>query len=780
MTTRFFGAPIKRNEDKKLLTGQALFIDDVELPGMLHVAFLRSQVAHARIQHIDVSRALKRPGVVAVFTADDLGAYWKPGPLLVPPPPISGIVFNQRTQVPLAKDKVRHVGEPLAIVVAESRYIAEDALDDIEVDLEILRAVVDLEHGLGTSSVHVHDDLGSNISAHVRQIKGDYRCAVAKADLVLKRRFHYEHGISSPIETRGVVAQWDAKADKLTVWDTTQAPVVIRDGLAAMLGLSERQVRVVAPFIGGGFGPKIMMFYPEEVALPWISMRLNRPVKWIEDRLEHFFATTHERGQIHDAEIAVDSQGRILGIKDVFLHDTGAYNPYGLTVPINSQCTLLGPYVVPAYDSTFTAVFTNLPIVTPYRGAGRQHGVFVIERLLDLAAGELNIDPAEIRRRNLIPPDAFPYSNEIIYQDFQPLEYDSGNYEPVLDKALETVGYNHFIKHEQPKLRAQGRCVGMGVACYVEGTGIGPYEGAKVQVQANGKVSVATGIGTQGQGHFTSFAQIAADQLGVDVTEVDVVTGDTDQFYWGAGTFASRGAVVAGNAVNEAARVVRQKALKLASDAFECSEDDLVIADGKVSIVGIPQKFIRLGELAQRANPMRGAVKPGTEPGLEATQYFGPPSGATANGVHAVILEIDPLTFELKILKYVVVHDCGTVINPMILAGQIHGGVAQGIGNAFYEKLSFDDQGQLLNASLADYLLPTALEVPRMELDHTVTPLNPLGIKGAGEAGAIPVGPLFAQAIEDALDLKRKEVELLEIPLSPSRLFELTRMADQP
>ncbi len=522
-----------------------------------------------------------------------------------------------------------------------------------------------------------------------------------------------------------------------------------------------------------------MMFYPEEVALPWISMRLNRPVKWIEDRLEHFFATTQERGQIHDAEIALARDGRILGIKDVFLHDTGAYDPYGLTVPINSQCTLLGPYVVPAYDSTFTAVFTNLPIVTPYRGAGRQHGVFVMERLLDLAAHELNIDPAEIRRRNLIPSDAFPYKNEIIYQDFQPLEYDSGNYEPVLDKALAAIGYNEFTTNEQPRLRAQGRHVGIGLACYVEGTGIGPYEGAKVQVQANGKVSVATGIGTQGQGHFTSFAQIVADQLGVDVTEVDVVTGDTDQFYWGAGTFASRGAVVAGNAVNEASRVVRQKALKLASDAFECSEDDLVLADGKVSITGIPEKFIRLGELAQRANPMRGAVKPGIEPGLESTQYFGPPSGATANGVHAMIVEVDPQIFELKILKYVVVHDCGTVINPMILAGQIHGGVAQGIGNAFYEKLAFDDQGQLLNASLADYLLPTALEVPRMELDHTTTvsPLNPLGVKGAGEAGAIPVGPLFAQAIEDALQLKQNEVELLEIPLSPSRLFELVQKA---
>jgi carbon-monoxide dehydrogenase large subunit len=776
MSTRTFGQPVKRNEDRRLLTGQALFIDDVELPGMLHVAFLRSQVAHAKILRVDVSKALQRPGVVAAYTANDLGDYWRPGPLLVPPPPIAGIVFNERTQVPLAKHKIRHVGEPLAIVIAESRYIAEDALDDIDVELETLGAVVDLETALRAGSPLVHDDLRSNVSAHVRQVKGHYAAAAAKADRVIKRRFHYEHGISSPIETRGVVAQWDGRANQMTIWDTTQAPVFIRNGLAGMLGLNERQVRVIAPFVGGGFGPKIMMFYPEEVLLPWVSIKLNRPVKWIEDRLEHFFATTHERGQIHDAEIALTADGRILGIKDVFLHDGGAYDPYGLTVPINSQCTLLGPYIVPAYDSTFTAVFTNLPIVTPYRGAGRQHGVFVMERLLDLAAHELKIDRTEIRRRNLIPSDAFPYNNEIIFQDFAPLQYDSGNYEPVLDMALDAIGYDAF-KHEQAKARAEGCHLGIGVACYVEGTGIGPYEGAKVQVQSNGKVSVATGIGTQGQGHFTSFAQIAAEQLGVDVTDVDVVTGDTDQFYWGAGTFASRGAVVAGNAVNEASKVVRKKALKLASDLFECSEEDLVIGDGKVSIVGIPEKFIALGDLARQANPMRGAVKPGTEPGLEATQYFGPPSGATANGVHAIIVEIDPGTFDLKILKYVVVHDCGTVINPMILAGQIHGGVAQGIGNAFYEKLVFDDQGQLLNASLADYLLPTALEVPRMQLAHTVTisPLNPLGIKGAGEAGAIPVGPLFAQAIEDALDLNARGFELLEIPLSPSRLFELTR-----
>jgi carbon-monoxide dehydrogenase large subunit len=775
MTTRNFGAPITRNEDARLLSGRALFVDDVELPGMLHAAFLRSNVAHAHIRSIDVAAARARPGVVAVYTAADLGAYWAPGPLLVPPPPIAGITFNQRTQVPLAKDKVRHVGEPLAVVLADSRYVAEDALADIGVELDVLPAIVDLEKALDDTSARVHEDVCGNIAAHVRQSRGDYAAARSRADHLVARRFHYDHGASSPIETRGIVANWDGRANHLTIWDTTQAPVFLRNGIAGMLGLSERQVRVIAPFVGGGFGPKIMLFYPEEVVIPWAAMKHDRPVKWIEDRLEHFFATTQERGQTHDAEMTLSRDGRIIGIKDTFLHDTGAYNPYGLTVPINSQCTLLGPYVVPNYDSTFTAVFTNKPIVTPYRGAGRQHGVFVIERLLDIAARELGLDRAEIRRRNFIPADAFPYNNEIIYQDFTALEYDSGNYEPILDKALDMIGYQKFLAEEQPRLRAQGRNVGIGIACYVEGTGIGPYEGAKVQVQANGKVSVATGIGTQGQGHFTSFAQIAADQVGVDVRNVDVVTGDTDQFYWGAGTFASRGAVVAGNAVNEAAKVVRQKIMRLAAEHFECAEEDLEIADGAVCVVGVPGQAVKLGALALKANPMRGAVRPGTEPGLESTQYFGPPRGATASGVHAMIVEVDPQTFMLKVLKYVVVHDCGNIINPLILAGQIHGGVAQGIGNAFYEQLVFDENGQLLNASLADYLLPSALEVPRMEIAHLVTPspLNPLGIKGAGEAGAIPVGPLFAQAIEDALGLADRKVELLEIPLSPNRLFEL-------
>lgn len=777
MATRYFGAPVTRNEDPRLLAGQALFVDDVELPGLLHAAFYRSPYAHARIKHVDVTRALARPGVIAAYTAADLGDYWQPGPLLVPPPPVPGIVFNARTQVPLAKDKVRHAGEAIVLVIAESRYIAEDAMADIEVDFEPLPAVVDLEQALAPDAALVHADVGSNVAAHVIQRKGEYAAAKQHAHLVLKRRFHYDHGASAPIETRGVVAHWDARAAKLSVWDTTQAPVVIRNGLAAMLGLSEKQVRVIAPFIGGGFGPKIMMFYPEEVLVPWAALQLNRPVKWIEDRAEHFYATTNERNQVHDAEIAVSKDGRIIGVHDVFLHDTGAYDPYGLTVPLNSQCTLLGVYHVPHYYSEFTAVFTTKTIVTPYRGAGRQHGVFVMERLLDLAAAALGMDGNEIRRRNFIAPDAFPYNNEIIYQDFAPLVYDSGNYAPILEKALELIGYQKFVTEVQPAARAAGRQLGIGVVCYVEGTGIGPYEGARIQVQASGKVSVATGIGTQGQGHFTSLAQLAADQVGVDVRDVEVVTGDTDQFYWGAGTFASRGAVVAGNAVNEAAKDVRRKILKLAGEIFECAEDDLEIADGAVHVRGVPANSIKLGTLAQRANPLRGAVKPGTEPGLESTNYFGPERGATASGAHAMILAVDPETMLVEVQKYVVVHDCGEVINPLILEAQVVGGVAQGIGNAFYEQLIYDENGQLVNGSFIDYLLPTALDVPAVTVAHQVTPspLNPLGVKGAGEAGAIPVGALFAQAVENAL--AGTGLEVLEIPLSPNRLWELVEAA---
>jgi carbon-monoxide dehydrogenase large subunit len=774
VTGKYVGQRVKRNEDPRLLTGQALFVDDVDMPGMLHAAFLRSDYAHARLRGIDVSAARSRPGVVAVYTAEDMGDAWQPGPpLVVPPPTIENMVFHTRTQVPLVKDKVRLAGEPMAVVIAESRYIAEDALEDIVVDLEPLEAVVDLEEALEPAAPLVHDDLDSNLAAHFAQEKGDYAAAREKADLVIKRRIVIDRGAAGAMENRGIVAYWDAKSQHLTLWDTTQAPIPIRNGLAGMFGLSEHQVRVIAPFVGGGFGPKIMMFYPEEVVLTWATLQLGRPIKWIEDRRENFFATTQERGQVHDAEIALTRDGRILGVRDVFLHDTGAYDPYGLTIPLNTQCHALGPYQIPNYYTETKVVFTNRIMTTPVRGAGRPQGVFVIERLLDLAAKELGIDRVEIRKRNFLPPDVFPYDNKIIDQAFVPLVYDSGNYRPVLEKAATMIGYEQFLKEEQPRLRAEGRHVGIGIVSFIETTGVGPYEGARVTVEASGKVSVATGVGTQGQGHFTSFAQIVADHLGVDVRDVHLVTGDTAQFHWGTGTFASRGAVVAANAINAAASGVRAKILKLASKVLKTPEEELELKDGQVRVADIPQQAISLGELAVLANPLRGAVEPGTEPGLEATDYFGPQYGATASGAHAMIVEVDPETTMVEIKRYVVVEDCGTVLNPLILDGQVHGGVALGIGNAFYEKLVYDENGQLLNASLADYLIPTAAEVPRIEIGHeeTPSPLNPLGSKGAGEAGAIPVPALFAQAVEDALC--DYDVEVLEMPLSPNRLFEL-------
>ncbi|MGD9903405.1 MAG: molybdopterin cofactor-binding domain-containing protein, partial [Vicinamibacterales bacterium] len=774
--TRIVGSRVPRNEDARLLTGRALFVDDVQRDGMLHVAFRRSDRAHGRVRSVDVTAARARPGVVAVYTAADLGDYWQPGPLLVPPPPVPGMTFNVCTQVPLARDKVRYAGEPVAMVVAESRYVAEDAAADVVVDVEPLPAVVDLESALSPRAPRLHEHLPSNLAAHVHQTKGDYAAARAAAPLVVARRFRYDRGAAAAIENRAVAAHWDPRSEQLTVWDTTQAPIPIRNGLARMLGLAESQVQVIAPFVGGGFGPKIMMFYPEEVLVPWAARALGRPVKWTEDRLENFVATTQERLQIHDAEIALDRDGRILGVKDVFLHDTGAYDPYGLTVPINSQCTLLGVYRVPAYDSEFRAVFTTTPIVTPVRGAGRQHGVFVMERLLDLAARELGLDRVEIRRRNLLRPDEFPHDHGIVFQDFTSLTYDSGDYLPAMEQAAAMIGYERFLRDEQPRLRAAGRRVGIGLVNYVEGTGIGPYEGARVTIEPSGLVRVATGVGTQGQGHFTAFAQIVADVLGVDVADVRVVTGDTREFHWGTGTFASRGAVVAGTACHQAALAVRKKVLDLAARVLGVPAGDLVLSAGRVHRADDASSGAALGDLAAKANPLRGAVTAGVEPGLEATAYFGPDRGSTANGVHAMTVEVDPDTALVRILRYVVVHDCGHLVNPTIVEGQIQGGVAHGIGNAFYEQLVFDAQGQLTTASFMDYLLPLATDVPDVEMAHreTAAPGNPAGLKGVGEAGCIATAAAFAQAVEDAL---AGSVEILEIPLSPNRLFDLMQAA---
>lgn len=774
MATRYFGARVKRSEDPRLLTGRGTYVDDIQPPGVLHAALLRSPHAHARILSIETSRAAALPGVVAVYTHADLPpSLAEPLPKLIPHPSL----IHHKTHYALTPVKVRYVGEPVAFVVAESRYIAEDALDLIEVEYDPLPAVVDLEAAVQPDGPRVHEDMNGNVCAHYTQRVGNVTDAFAKAAHVFTQRFIVDRGTAAPMECRGVVAQWDARTRQLVVWDSTQAPIPIRNGLARLLDLPQANVRVIAPDIGGGFGPKIMMFYPEEVLVPHAAMRLGRPVKWIEDRRENFMAMNQERLQIHDAAIAVDEQGRILGVKTVFLYDSGAYIPYGLTVPIVASTTLPGPYKIPNYHCEFKAVFTNKTIVSPYRGAGRPHGVFVMERLMDRVARELGIDRVELRRRNLIQPDEFPYDVGLIYQDNAPLIYDSGNYPAVLTRALEMIGYDRWPE-EKARYRREGRRVGLGVACYVEGSGIGPYEGCRVTVEPTGKVYAATSVGTQGQGHFTSFAQIVADALAVPVENVVITTGDSGAFGWGTGTFASRAAVVAGNAVALAAQAVRDKALKVAATKLEASVEDLELAEGRVFVRGVPSKSLTLGEIALAANPLRGTIPEEWEqPGLEASRYFAPPRGTFAAGTHAAILEVDVQTGMVKILKYVVVHDCGRVINPMILEGQIRGGVAQGIGGAFYEKLVYDESGQLLTQTFMDYLLPTAMEVPEIEIDHieTPSPLNPLGVKGAGEAGVIPVPAVFAQAIDEALsDWK---IYITEMPLSPNRLLELIRTA---
>ena len=780
MTYKFIGKRVKRVEDPRLLTGGALFVDDVNLPNMLHAAFFRSDYAHARIKNIDTSQAKTIPGVVGVYTAEDMGDAWEPGPPLVSPPPtLENVTFNSRRQVPLVKDKVKHAGEIIAVVVAESRYIAEDAVEEIHVDYEPLPAVVDLEKCLEPGSTLVHEDLDSNLAAHLIQHKGDYEKARAAADLVIKKRFHLDRGAAAAMENRGLVVDWNEKDQHLMVWDATQSPIPIRNGMAARLGLRTHQVRVVAPFVGGGFGPKIMMFYAEEMVLPWLTMQLKRPVKWIEDRRENFYATTQERQQIHEVEMALSEEGRILGIKQKIIHDTGAYDPYGLTTPLNTQSHSMGGYDVENYYSELTVVFTNKTIVTPVRGAGRPQGIFVVERMMDFAAKELGIDPRDIRRLNFIPPEAFPYNHEIIDQAFTELIFDSGNYLPAYNKALEKIGYDKFIQEEQPRLRAEGKHIGIGLVPFIETTGVGPYEGARVAIEPSGKISAATGVGTQGQSHMTSFAQIIAEVLGVEVEDVSMVTGDTAEIHWGAGTFASRGAVVAGNAVNAAALDVRKKVLTLASKILKTPEDELELEEGQVRVADIPEQSISLGELAVLANPFRGAVEPGTEPGLESTKYFGPAYGATAFGVHGMILEVDPETMMIKIQKYVTVEDCGTMLNPLVVEGQIHGGVSMGLGNCYYEKLHYDNNGQLMNASLADYLIPSASEMPHIEVFHENTPApnNALGTKGVGEAGAIPVPAAFMQALENALP--EYNLEITETPLSPNRLYELLHKKEE-
>ena len=764
------------------------YVDDIDPPGVLHAAILRSPYGHARVRRVDTSAAKAHSGVHAVYTAKDLGDFNQPAPLVVPHPQLT----HGRTQRPLAVDKVCFIGEAVAMVVADDRYIAEDAAGMIEVDWEPLPAATDFRTASQAGRPLVHEDVPNNVAAHVVQVVGDPEEAFARAAHSFEESVYIERSCGSPIEARGVVAAFDPLQQSLTVWDNTQAPLTIKNGLANMLGLPEFRVEVISPDVGGGFGTKIMMFFPEEVLVPWAAVQLQRPVKWIEDRLEHFIAANQERGQEHTARVAVDAEGRILGIESAFLHDTGAYTPYGMVVPIITVTQLPGPYKVPNYRSEFTVVYTNTPCVSPYRGAGRPHACFVMERLIDRVAREMQLDPNEVRRRNFVQPDEFPWDVGLPFQDGAATRYDSGNYPAGLDLAEKMIDVAAF-RAEQATARADGRYLGLGFAAYVEGTGIGPYEGAHVRIEPSGRVLVATGVTSQGQGHYTSFAQIAANQLGCDVADVTVVTGDTSRFNWGAGTYASRALVTAGNAVGVAARAVRQKVLALGSELLEASPNDLELADGVVRVRGVPGKELTLGALATAANPIRYAygkqanqaalqlVKPhegavlrdAEEPGLEARGYFAPERATWASGQHAAIVEVSPATGDLRFVRYVVVHDCGVLINPTIVEGQIHGGVAQGIAGAFYERLYYDDGGQLINASFMDFLMPTAMEIPDIEVAHieTPSPLNPLGVKGVGEAGTIPVAALVAEAVEDAL--APFGVRVREMPLSPNRIREL-------
>ncbi|MBB2911741.1 CO/xanthine dehydrogenase Mo-binding subunit [Streptosporangium becharense] len=795
MTTKLFGEPVRRREDPRLLTGRGLYLDDLGA-GALAAAFVRSPHAHARIRDIDVSAAIDVDGLLAIYTWEDLpGALAQPLPLLIPHPALT----HGRTAHPLAREIVRHVGEPVVMVVARDRYLAEDACDLIRVDYEILKPVVGVEEATQSAQL-VHADVPGNVGAHlVQEVPSASGRAVREiiesAPHTLAFRLDIERSASMPLEGRGVHARWDADDRSLRVHSSTQTSTSVRMAIAAKLGLPLPKVEVIAPDVGGGFGVKIVHPWPEEILVPWAAMTLGREVKWTEDRREHFTSSAHERAQVQFVRVGFDGDGRVLGLDVNILHDHGAYTPYGIIVPIITSTQLLGPYKIGAYRVEFSSIYTNTVQVTPYRGAGRPQAVFCMERTMDHIARHLGLDRTAVRAANFIQPDEFPYDQGLIFQDGRPLIYDSGDYPESLRMLKEMIGWDSFPE-EKARAAAEGRTIGIGVGCYVEGTGVGPYEGGHVQVTSDGRVHVSTGLTSQGQGHETVFAQIAATELGVPLERISVVTGDTRRFGYAVGTFASRAAVMSGNAIALACRKVRDKALRVAADALEADPRDLEIVDGEVRVVGAPGASIPLATVAVLSNPLRYAfdeeaaratqfagagssfdrppVAPGEEPGLEGRDYYSPIRSTFASGMHAAIVETDPLTAEIRILRYAVVHDCGNLINPMIVEGQIHGGVAQGVGGALYERMVYDGHGQLLNASFMDFLMPYATEVPAVETAHlqTPSPLNPLGIKGAGEAGVIPVSAVIASAIEDAEGLV-----IDRMPISPSELFDLRRAA---
>ena len=767
MATRFVGERIKRREDANLLTGQAVFVDDIELPDMLQGAVLRSPHASARILSIDASTALALPGIHAVLTHADLGAANDTMPLLNDDP---GFVYP-RTHRALAVDQVRFVGEPVAFVIGETRYLCEDALALIDVRYEARTAAVDVMAAASDGAPLVHDDTDSNIACRTVNQTGDVTRAFEEADVVIREVLRPERGAAQPMETRGVVAEYNSSTSHLTVWDSTQMPVGTRGVLAEKLAMAEGRITVISPEVGGGFGVKLMLLYAEELLVPFAARLLGRPVKWIEDRQEHFLGSNHERLMVHEVALAADKDGRLLGLDDRFYFDSGAYCPYG---PINAICCqgiMPGPYKIPSLRLEYNAVYTNTTTVGPYRGAGQPHGAFVMETMMNRLAHKLDIDPAALRRLNIVTPAECPYDGGTVFQNGAKLIHQDCDYPAELDMVLKAIDYDS-VRAAQDGLRREGIHRGVAVAFYVEGTGIAPYEGVEVRIEPTGFIHVATGYSAQGQGHHTSLAQIIAEAFDTNLDQVVVESGRTDAFAWGVGTLASRSAVIGGTAAVKAATKVRERALELAAVHLETAIEDLELVAGSVQIKGVPGHAVGLAELAAQANPIF-TLEPGVEPGLRAIEYHRPEGAEYANGVHGAIIDIDIETGTPTIRKYVVVHDCGNMINPTIVEGQVRGGVAQGIGGGLYEKLVYDADGQLLTTTFMDYLIPSAMEIPDIEIHHLDRPSsrNPLGVKGVGEGGAIAAPAVCAAAVEDAL--RPLGIKCNAVPLSPSDILAM-------
>jgi carbon-monoxide dehydrogenase large subunit len=771
---KYFGAAVRRVEDPRFLRGLARYVDDVKLPGMLHAAFLRSPHGHARIARIDTSRAAAMPGVVRVFAFADVARWMKPLPLFGAPPPglAARVQFHlrQTVQKALCEDVARYVGEIVAMVIADSRHRAEDAVEAIDVEWEPRPVVVDVVAATEPGAALLYGDWPDNVAVGFTHAIGDADAAFAGADVVMQERFRIQRYVGMPLEGRGVVAVFDRRDGSLTTWNSTQVSHFVQQGLATALEMAPHKIRVIAPDVGGGFGTKASG-YPEDALVPIAAMLLGRPVKWIEDRREHMMSAAHARDQVHDIALAARRDGTIVGVRDRIWLDFGAYNAWGIVLPYNTVAHLLGPHRIRNMRVDFAGVVTNKTPNAPYRGAGRPETVFAMDRAVDCLARQIGMDPAEIRRRNYIRGDEMPYDMGMPYRDGNPLVYDSGDFRATLDSALDAAHYDDF-RREQPLLRARGTYRGIGISGYAEGTAIGPFESASVKLDLSGRVVVATGACASGQGHETSFAQVAADVLGVPLEWVTVIGGDTATIPFGVGTFASRSAVTAGSSIHDAATVVRDKVVRAAATLLEAAPEDIAIDDGVVSVRGAPASAVPLARVVQAAIPTY--AKPGvTSPDFESTQYHHVPTVTWASAVHVAQVEVDPGTGSVKLLKYLVAHDCGKVINPLIVEGQVHGGVAQGVGAALYEEMIYDDAGQLLTGSFMDYLVPTAMELPAIDTVHLEypSPRNPLGIKGLGEGGAISPPAAIANAVEDALAPFR--VRVTGTPLGPSRVLDL-------